>query len=111
MVTVKLKSGYCSGPVIDFYLIKASLKQDTLHLQRELEANTFLFSLTHTHTHTQRLASASETEGVSATPPGARLEQCFRNVRSHSSALKSLNFVFFEHKDITDDSMSDGDAL
>lgn len=49
MVTVKLKSGYCSGPVIDFYLIKASLKQATLHLQRELEANTFLFSLTHIH--------------------------------------------------------------
>lgn len=45
VVTVKLKSGCCSGSVIAFYLIEVSLKQDTLHLQRELEANTFLLYL------------------------------------------------------------------
>lgn len=49
VVTVKLKSGCCSGSVIAFYLIEVSLKQDTLHLQRELEANTLpSLSLTHT---------------------------------------------------------------
>lgn len=77
MATVKLKSGRCSGSVIALYLIKASLKQDTLHLQKELEANAFL-------------VSASETEDVSATPPGARLEQCYRNVLSHSSSVLKL---------------------